>query len=96
MIKLKNKVISIYNRKTSMRLADEEWMALDAICKREHLKRKQLLEMIEDNKDKDCGLTCFVRLFTITYMHKLAAMAGFQQAPYSEHEDIYQTLKMIS
>ena len=73
---LKNRVILINNRKTSMRLALEEWTALDDICRREGLKRKKLLEMIEAKKSPDLGLTCCVRLFTTAYMHQLAKLAG--------------------
>ena len=93
---LKNRVVSIYDRKTSMRLALQEWTALDAICKREHIKRKKLLELIEDNKDADCGLTSFVRLFTIVYMHKLALLTGFKDKSDTNHRDIYQTFDLIS
>ena len=95
-MKLKNKFVSIYNRKTSMRLANEEWSALDAICKRENIKRKRLLELIEDNKDKDCGLTSFVRLFVMVYMQKLALFSGLKSKPQNPLNDIYQTFEAIS
>jgi len=96
MTELKNRVVSIYDRKTSMRLATEEWLAFDDICKRERLKRKQLLELIEDKKAEGFGLTCYVRLFTIAYMHKLAKLAGLKNKPYGDNKDIYQTFDMIS
>lgn len=69
MTKLANRVISVFNRKTSMRLAMPEWIAVDDICRREHIKRKKLFELIERNKDPKLGFTCSVRLFTITYLH---------------------------
>ncbi len=93
---LKNRVVSIYNKKTSMRLAAEEWTALDDICKREHLKRKQLLEMLEDRKSPQIGRTSFVRLFAITYMHKLVKFASLKTKSYHEYDDVYQTLELIS
>ena len=71
MTKLTNRVISIFDRKTSMRLASPEWTAVDDICKHEHIKRKKLFEMIAANKDPKLGFTCSVRLFVITYMHNL-------------------------
>lgn len=37
MASLSNRVISIYNRKTSMRLAPAEWEAIDTICRRENI-----------------------------------------------------------
>lgn len=44
MASLSNRVISIYNRKTSMRLAPAEWEAIDTICRRENIKRKKLID----------------------------------------------------
>ena len=44
MASLSNRVISIYDRKTSMRLAPAEWKAVDTICKREDIKRKNFLK----------------------------------------------------
>ncbi len=96
MTKLTNRVISIFDRKTSMRLATEEWMAFDDICKREGLKRKRLLEMIEMNKSPDLGLTCFVRLFTVAYMHRLIKSTALKNKANDNNKDIYQTFDIIS
>jgi len=71
MTKLANRVISIFDRKTSMRLAELEWTAVADICRREHIKRKKLFEIIYVKKDPKLGFTCSVRLFAITYMHNL-------------------------
>ena len=67
MASLSNRVISIYDRKTSMRLAPAEWKAVDTICKREDIKRKKLFEIIDMNRDKNLGLPSSVRLFAIIY-----------------------------
>lgn len=80
MTKLTNRVISVFDKKTSMRLAAREWTAVDDICKREHIKRKKLFELIAANKDPKLGFTCSVRLFTISYMHNLI----LEYNPYSE------------
>lgn len=48
-----------------MRLANAEWEAIDSICKRENIKRNNLLEMINARKDAKMGLTCSVRLFSL-------------------------------
>ena len=96
MPQLKNKVISLNNRKTSMRLAVEEWNAFDDICKRERLRRKELLELIEAEKGEHFGLTCYVRLFTVAYLHKLAKISSLKSKPYGDNTDIYQTFNLIS
>ncbi|MBP3687225.1 MAG: ribbon-helix-helix domain-containing protein [Alphaproteobacteria bacterium] len=71
MAELTSKVIFISTKKTSMRLANAEWEAIDTICKRENIKRNNLLEMININKDKKMGLTCAVRLFCVSYFYSL-------------------------
>lgn len=68
MVKQLNKIISIHNRKTSMRLTTEEWEILDTICYNEKIRRKELLELIEDNRDSNIGLTPAVRLFSLLYL----------------------------
>lgn len=59
MTELSSKVIFIDKRKTSMRLANAEWEAIDSICKRENIKRNNLLEMINARKDAKMGLIFF-------------------------------------
>ena len=76
MTKLTNRVISVFDRKTSMRLATPEWTAVDDICKKENIKRKKLFELIAANKDPKLGFTCSVRLFAITYMHNIILKHG--------------------
>lgn len=101
MTKLTNKVISIFDKKTSMRLAAKEWNAVDDICKREHIKRKKLFELIAENKDPKLGFTSSVRLFTITYMHNLL----LEYSPYpefsvksldSDYKNIYFVINCMS
>ena len=97
MTKLANRVISVFNRKTSMRLAMPEWIAVDDICKREHIKRKKLFELIEENKDPKLGLTGSVRLFIITYCHDLIFRKGLScKAANDEHENILKTIESMS
>jgi predicted DNA-binding ribbon-helix-helix protein len=71
-MKLVNRVIGVFDRKTGMRLTDDEWCILDSICVREHLKRRQLLEVLETVKNPHLGLTSSVRLFTILYLNLVA------------------------
>ena len=64
-----NKVITLYDKKTSMRLTFFEWKILDSICRAEKLKRKSILELIDKNRDTKIGLTAAVRLFTLLYLY---------------------------
>ena len=79
---LLNRVISIYEHKTSMRLAKSEWYILDRICIRENIKRNQLLEIIDKHRTPELGLTPAVRLFSLLYMHNLARLnTNYSYAP---------------
>ena len=67
MAKLTSKVIIFENKKTSLRLAEEEWDALSFICQKENIKRNNLLELINSTKNKEITLTNSIRLFSIIY-----------------------------
>ena len=97
MTKLANRVISVFDRKTSMRLAVPEWTAVDDICRREQIKRKKLFEIIADNKDPKLGFTCSVRLFAITYMHTLLnSYTPKSKVVKDDHQNIFNTIKIMS
>ena len=97
MTKLANRVISIFDRKTSMRLAMPEWTAVDDICRRENIKRKHLFEIIESNKDPKLGFTCSVRLFAITYMHNhMPNYIPKQKNGNNDYKGIFDTIKTMS
>ena len=67
MAAISNRVVTIYNHKTSIRLAPAEWEAIDSICKRESIPRKMLFELIAFNKDEKLGIASSIRLFMIIY-----------------------------
>lgn len=72
MIKLTRKVVSVYDRKTSVRLTNIEWKILDRICYQEKIKRKYLLEQIQTNHSTKLGFTPAIKLFTLLYTyHKI-------------------------
>lgn len=83
-----NKVITLYDKKTSMRLTFFEWKILDSICRAEKLKRKSILELIDKNRDSEIGLTPAVRLFTLLYLY------NFGNRP-SGTNDIYKVFNSM-
>lgn len=92
---LLNRVISVCERKTSMRLAKSEWYILDRICVRENLRRNQLLQLIDQHRDKNIGLTPAVRLFSLLYLHDLARRnLNYSYAP--DNSTISEALKEMS
>ena len=79
MVETACKLINISDKKTSMRLAKEEWNAFDIICSREHVKRDNLIDLIDNNKNVQMGLTYAVRLFSIVYFHDLLIKKNRQE-----------------
>lgn len=59
-----------------MRLCLKEWDALNEICERENIARNHLIELIEDNKDAELGLTYSTRLFIVIYYRTACKLAG--------------------
>ena len=70
MVELISKVITLSERKTSIRLAEAEWTALDEISKNENVKRNNIIDMINNNKDSNISLTCGIRMFIIVYLNQ--------------------------
>ena len=73
MTKQSNRVIYIYEKKTSMCLDDAEWDALDSMCATENTNRNELLSLVSTFKDADVGLTTATRILTQSY-HYHASM----------------------
>jgi len=64
---LSNRVVSIYNRKTSVRFAPAEWEAIEHICHQENIPRKILFELIDLNHDEKMSFASAIRLFLVIY-----------------------------
>jgi predicted DNA-binding ribbon-helix-helix protein len=77
MAAISNRVVTIYNHKTSIRLAPAEWEAIDSICERERIPRKMLFELIAFNKDEKLGIASSIRLFMVIY-YKNALQMDYQ------------------
>lgn len=88
MIILMNKVVTMHNKKTCMRLTNAEWNIVEKICLREHIKRKKLLELIGGNHCAAINFTAAVRLFTQIYL--LACAQNLNILP-DKKEDILNT-----
>lgn len=71
MITLKNKVLMINNRRTSMRLCSDEWNALQDICRLEKRHRNQIIADLDRIQDPALGLTSMTRLFMLLYFKSL-------------------------
>ncbi|MCM1322650.1 MAG: ribbon-helix-helix domain-containing protein [Acetobacter sp.] len=92
---LTNRVICINERKTSIRLAAAEWKAIDAICKKENMKRKKLFEIIDINRDKKLGLTPSIRLFTLIYYQDALLKKQQKDKPSILQHAIFEAVRKI-
>lgn len=97
MAELSNRVISIYNRRTSIRFTPAEWEALDDICQNEKVPRKTLIELIDLNRDEKIGLAAAIRLFIIVYyknavFHILEPQSADKAPPSSP---VFEAIKKI-
>lgn len=95
MVEFTCKLINIANKKTSIRLADEEWKAFDIICTREHVKRDNLVSLIDINKSAQMGLTYAVRLFSIIYFHDLLMPKVHQEYSSSKIKSVSPVFEAI-
>lgn len=68
MIFFTNKVVTVYNKKTCMRLTNAEWYIVEKICVRERIRRKTLFELIACNHSPDINFTAAIRLFVQLYL----------------------------
>ena len=92
---MSSRVIDVKSRKTSMRLNPCEWKAIDTICQRENIKRKQLFELIDANKDNNLGLTSSIRLFIIIY-YKNSVLYALNSSSDNFQSPIYDAISGIS
>ncbi len=84
MITLKNKVLMINNRRTSMRLCSDEWNALQDICRIEKRHRNQIIADLDKIPDPALGLTSRTRLFMLLYFKSLQDKSMSGNAPLSQ------------
>lgn len=99
MTKLINKIIYVNMRRTSMRLCCSEWSSLDEICAHENISRNRLIEIIEDNKDEELGLTYSTRLFIIMYYRDAAKLKNNKKPDHpstNASDAIMNVIKKIS
>lgn len=96
--KLTNRIISLNNRRTSMRLSIKEWEALKEICHKEKITRNKLIEMIEQYKDNELGLSYSTRLFITCYYWHAATDTGHRLAGHGvndNHISISNSIKAL-
>ncbi|NQU59064.1 MAG: ribbon-helix-helix domain-containing protein [Rhodospirillales bacterium] len=73
-----SKNVTINGRRTSLRLEEEIWNAVDDTCQREGLSVHQLFTLIDTHRH-GVSRTSAVRSFIVGYLRALAPMNGTQR-----------------
>ena len=95
---LRNRNVTLSDRRTSLRLEMPMWEGLEEICRREHQTLHEICTVIENQRGL-LSLTAAVRVFILTYFRAAATEAGHKAAGHGkqpEHERIGQHARMIS
>ena len=71
--------VNIKGRRTSLRMEEETWDALEEICQREDKSADQICTMIEERR-KVSNRTSAVRAFILSYFRKAATNSGHLKA----------------
>lgn len=69
------KNVNVGNRRTSIRLEEEMWVAVDELCRREGMTVHELCSLI-DRFRGDSSLTAGLRVFLVEYYRNAATEAG--------------------
>ncbi|HAU29775.1 MAG TPA: hypothetical protein DCW68_06695 [Rhodospirillaceae bacterium] len=85
------KNIRIGTHRTSMRLENEIWSALEEIAHREHCKMNAICDLVNHNRPRELSLTAAVRLFIITYFRKAATEEGHFRAGHGKLATLLNT-----
>ncbi len=70
---LLNRNVTVNGRRTSMRLEQEMWDALQEICRREGMTVHEVCSMIDDRRGAS-SLTASTRVFILMYFRTAAAV----------------------
>jgi predicted DNA-binding ribbon-helix-helix protein len=77
---LKSRSVKIDRRRTTIRMDDETWEALQDIARRELSTINEICEFIEVNRPDDLSLTVAIRIFALRYFREAATEKGHTKA----------------
>lgn len=76
--------ITVLNRRTSVRLEPEMWVALRDIARREECRVHDLCSLIYVRKSKNTSLTAAIRVFLMLYFRAAATEQGHYEAGHGD------------
>ena len=92
---LRNRNVTLSDRRTSLRLEMPMWDGLEEICRREHRTLHEVCTAIEDQR-RPLSLTAAVRVFILTYFRAAATEAGHRAAGHGKQPALERNLAAIA
>ncbi len=78
--------ITIFNRRTSIRLEPEMWVALKDIADREKCTIHDICSLVYTRKDRSTSLTAAIRVFLILYFRAASTEKGHENAGHGDFD----------
>ena len=88
--------ITIFGRRTSVRLEPEMWSALKEISKRENCTIHDLCSLIAYRKKETTSLTAAIRVFLMLYFKASSTEEGHQKAGHGDFENMKKRAGIVS
>lgn len=86
--------VTVYGRRTSIRLEPEMWDALKDVAKKEKCSVHNLCTLVFLRKSTDTSLTAAIRVFLVLYYKAAATEEGHQKAGHGNFENMKKRAKI--
>jgi predicted DNA-binding ribbon-helix-helix protein len=87
--------VKIKRRRTTVRMDDETWDALNEIVRRELVTINELCELLSDEKLPSQSLTAVIRIFVLRYFRKAATEKGHLKAGHKGQRRAQQIARLV-
>ncbi|GJL84568.1 MAG: hypothetical protein DHS20C02_03430 [Micavibrio sp.] len=88
--------ITVFGRRTSVRLEPEMWMALREIAKREKCSIHDICSLIGVRKNENTSLTAAIRVFLMLYFRSASTETGHRDAGHGSFDDMKNRARIPS
>ncbi len=88
--------ITVFGRRTSVRLEPEMWMALREIAKREECSIHDICSLIGVRKNENTSLTAAIRVFLMLYFRSATTEIGHRNAGHGSFENMKKRARIPS
>ncbi len=88
--------VSIFGRRTSVRLESQMWAALNEIAGREQCSIHDLCSLIDSTKEENSSLTAAIRVFLMLYYKAAATENGHERVGHGDIENMKNRARVIT